>query len=234
MERLVAETEVKTEVEVKTENIDRTAKQEVVTTPQIVVQEMTQEKTTDEVPPKEYKTEYLKSFEDMTLADMINKDEVEKQKEIQKEKEQLIEQQYTQEEKQEEKIIEKPNFDLIEPDKRVIKLRRKQEKIQPRERKKSKKFGIALAIGLGIASVLCVTNVTILESYSSSLSQLETEFYEVNLPKYLKDVANLDTTKKSMEFLDTYPEEINQAGELGTKTNWFDKFCNFWSGLFGG
>ena len=67
MERLVAETEVKTEVEVKTENIDRTAKQEVVTTPQIVVQEMTQEKTTDEVPPKEYKTEYLKSFEDMTL-----------------------------------------------------------------------------------------------------------------------------------------------------------------------
>ena len=89
-------------------------------------------------------------------------------------------------------------------------------------------------VGLGIASVLCVTNVAILQNYSSSLSQLETEFYEVNLPKYLKDVANLDTTKKSMEFLDTYPEEINNAGELGTKTNWFDKFCNFLGGLFGG
>ena len=160
---------------------------------------------------------------------------MDKQKELQKEKEELIEKQFTQEEKvEEEKIIEKPNFDLMEPDKRVIKLRRKQEKFQPKERKKNKKFGLILAIGLGIASVLCVTNVAILQNYSSSLSQLETEFYEVNLPKYLKDVANLDTTKKSMEFLDTYPEEINNAGELGTKTNWFDKFCNFLGGLFGG
>ena len=232
MERLVAETEVQTEV--KTEIEKQTTDQEEIAAPEPAVQEVLQEKSTEEAPPEEYKTEYLKSFEDMTLADMINKEDVEKEKELQKQKEELIEQQFTQEEKEEEKIIEKPNFDLIEPDKRVIKLRRKQEKFQPKERKKSKKFGIALAIGLGIASVLCVTNVAILENYSSSLSQLETEFYEVNLPKYLKDVANLDTTKKSMEFLDTYPEEINQAGELGTKTNWFDKFCNFWSGLFGG
>lgn len=226
MERLVAETEVKTETEVQVET-----EKEVVETQQPVLQ---QEIVPEETPTAEYKSEYLKSFEDMTLGDMINKEEVARQKELQKEKEQLIEQQYTQEEKQEEKIIEKPNFDLIEPDKRVIKLRKKQAKTQPKERTKNKKFGLILAIGLGIASILCVTNVAILEHYSSSLSQLETEFYEVNLPKYLKDVANLDSTKKSMEFLDTYPEEINDAGELGTKTNWFDKFCNFWSRLFGG
>lgn len=227
MDRLVAETETKAEVEVKTETEEKVEVQEERVS--------LQEETIQEAPPEEYKTEYLKSFEDMTLADMINKDYMDKQKELQKEKEELIEKQFTQEEKvEEEKIIEKPNFDLMEPDKRVIKLRRKQEKFQPRERKKSKKFGLILAIGLGIASVLCVTNVAILQNYSSSLSQLETEFYEVNLPKYLKDVANLDTTKRSMEFLDTYPEEINNAGELGTKTNWFDKFCNFLGGLFGG
>lgn len=227
MDRLVAETETKAEVEVKTETEEKVEVQEEKVS--------LQEETIQETPPEEYKTEYLKSFEDMTLADMINKDYVDKQKELQKEKEELIEKQFTQEEKvEEEKIIEKPNFDLMEPDKRVIKLRRKQEKFQPKERKKSKKFGLILAIGLGIASVLCVTNVAILQNYSSSLSQLETEFYEVNLPKYLKDVANLDTTKRSMEFLDTYPEEINNAGELGTKTNWFDKFCNFLGGLFGG
>lgn len=232
MDRLVAETETKTEVEVETKTEEKVEVQEE----NVSLQEETiQEEKTQEEPPAEYKSEYLKSFEDMTLADMINKEDVDKQKELQKEKEELIEQQFTQEEKvEEEKIIEKPNFDLIEPDKRVIKLRRKQEKFQPKERKKSKKFGLFLAIGLGIASVLCVTNVAILQNYSSSLSQLETEFYEVNLPKYLKDVANLDTTKKSMEFLDTYPEEINNAGELGTKTNWFDKFCNFLGGLFGG
>lgn len=232
MDRLVAETETKTEVEVETKTEEKVEVQEENVSFQ---EETIQEEKTQETPPAEYKSEYLKSFEDMTLADMINKEDVDKQKELQKEKEELIEQQFTQEEKvEEEKIIEKPNFDLIEPDKRVIKLRRKQEKFQPKERKKSKKFGLFLAIGLGIASVLCVTNVAILQNYSSSLSQLETEFYEVNLPKYLKDVANLDTTKKSMEFLDTYPEEINNAGELGTKTNWFDKFCNFLGGLFGG
>lgn len=232
MDRLVAETETKTEVEVETKTEEKVEVKEE----NISLQEETiHEESTQEAPPAEYRSEYLKSFEDMTLADMINKEDVDKQKELQKEKEELIEQQFTQEEKvEEEKIIEKPNFDLIKPDKRVIKLRRKQEKFQPKERKKSKKFGLILAIGLGIASVLCVTNVAILQNYSSSLSQLETEFYEVNLPKYLKDVANLDTTKKSMEFLDTYPEEINNAGELGTKTNWFDKFCNFLGGLFGG
>ena len=220
MDRLVAETETKAEVEVKTETEEKVEVQEEKVS--------LQEETIQEIPPEEYKTEYLKSVRLFVV-------QIKDGKELQKEKEELIEKQFTQEEKvEEEKIIEKPNFDLMEPDKRVIKLRRKQEKFQPKERKKNKKFGLILAIGLGIASVLCVTNVAILQNYSSSLSQLETEFYEVNLPKYLKDVANLDTTKKSMEFLDTYPEEINNAGELGTKTNWFDKFCNFLGGLFGG
>ena len=32
-----------------------------------------------------------------------------------------------------------------------------------------------------------------------------------------------------MEFLDTYPEEINNAGELGTKTNWFILSFHFYT-----
>jgi hypothetical protein len=54
------------------------------------------------------------------------------------------------------------------------------------------------------------------------------------LPKYLKKISDLDTTKKSMEFLETYPEEMQAAGDIGEKTNWFDKFCNWLGGLFGG
>ena len=44
----------------------------------------------------------------------------------------------------------------------------------------------------------------------------------------------IDTTKKGMEFIETFPEEEFDAGEAGKKSNWFDKLCNFFSGLFGG
>ena len=180
------------------------------------------------------KTGYLNSLENITIGDFKKQEEEKKIAEFEKEKEVLIQQQYQEkEEKQEsQNIIEKPNYDFIEESKRVIKLRKN---LKPEaEKSKKNKRGIVIAVGLAICSLIAVTNVTILDNYSSSLSNLQHEFYDVNLPKYLKNIANLDTTKKSMEFIETYPEEMQSAGDIGEKTNWYDKLTNFISGAFGG
>lgn len=234
MIRALTETETQVETEKKTLTEDQmlSSVEEVEKQTEAETEVETEVEKEETEPQEEYQTEYLKSFSNATLGDMIHKDDDKKQKELEKEKEALIKEQY--EEEKEEKIIEKPNFDLIETNKKVLKFRQKTQKTVLAEKKKSKKLKIALSVGLAISAILCVTNVTILDNYSAHLSELETEFYEVNLPNYLKNIANLDTTKKSMEFLDTYPEEVNNAGDLGEKTNWFDKFSNFISGLFGG
>jgi len=211
MERLVAETEV-----------------EKKTTEEVVESSPAQE--TQEKPPVQ--TEYLKSFENLTLADMKKEREEKELAEFEKEKEQLIENQYKTEEK--ENIVEKPNYDLIEENKKIIKLKKKAQTKSEKAPKKTKKKTIILAVALAISAVLAVTNITILDNLSVNLAQVETEFYDVNLPKYLKKISDLDTTKKSMEFLETYPQEMQSAGDLGEKTNWFDKFCNWLGGLFGG
>lgn len=126
--------------------------------------------------------------------------------------------------------IEKPNYDLIEPDKKVIKI--SQKKKNPK--KKSKKAAsIALAIALGVSGVICITNCVLIDQQYSAYVEIG-DTYELNLQKYLRNISNLDATKKSMEVIETYPEEVNDAGDLGESSNWFDRICNFLSGLFGG
>lgn len=220
MYRLIVDTKKETEKETEIQKQEEVEKQEVE-------QEIQEEKTEEAAPSQ---SAYLKSFEGKTLADVKREEEktqeiVEQTKEIEPEKH----------EEEQGNVIEKPNYDLIEEKKSVIKIRNKLKK-EPEKvaRKKGKRFGLILAIGLGICSVLCVTNIAILDNMTASYSALEQEFYNVNLPKYLKNISNLDTTKKSMEFLETYPQEMQNPADLGKKTNWFDKFCNFLSGLFGG
>ena len=181
----------------------------------------------------------------MTVADFKKQEEEKRIKEFQLEKEKLIEKQFEkkeapQQEQKEEKafkqevsqnIIEKPNYDFIQESDKVVKLSRKENaKKKPRK----KRLSLFLSIALGISAIICVSNVIAIDQMSSNLASIEYELYEVNLPKYLKDIADLDTTKKGMEFIETFPEEEFDAGEAGKKSNWFDKLCNFFSGLFGG
>ena len=37
-----------------------------------------------------------------------------------------------------------------------------------------------------------------------------------------------------MEMIETYPEDMLDAGDLGKVSNWFDRLCNFIVGMFGG
>lgn len=129
-------------------------------------------------------------------------------------------------------IIEKPNYDLIQESKTIVKLTKK---TQPKKKRvlSKKVAGLCLALTLGATTAVFLGNFIALDQISGSFQQIEQE-YSFNLFKYLKNLNNLDATKKSMEFVETYPEDVLDAGDLGQKTNWFDKFCNFIGGLFGG
>ena len=127
-------------------------------------------------------------------------------------------------------VIEKPNYDLLEANKKVIKLKKQ---TSPKKQRSKKLAGLALACALGGAAIICVTNCVILDQMNSAFLQLE-DSYKLNLAKYLRDISNLDATKNSMEMLETYPDELLDAGDLGQKSNWFDRLCNFIGGMFGG
>ena len=195
-----------------------------------------------EVPQQESEnSRYINSFKDITVADIKRQQEEEKVVEFEKQKEDLIQAQFSNyqayvEEKQEkaqdvnEKVIEKPNYDLIEENKKIVKLRKK---AKTKSINKKKLAGIALACTLGVSAIVCVTNVVIIDNLNSSFVQID-ETYNLNLAQYLKNLYNLDTTKKGMDIIETYPEEKNEAGDLGQHSNWFDKICSFIAGLFGG
>ena len=237
MEKLVLEKEPETVVEAETKT-EETKTQQIETERKLP--KITIKKTTPS--PEEVvssKTEYLNSLDDITIGDFKRKEEQEKAEQFKKEKETLIQQQFETEAKTEKEnqtanqnIIEKPNYDLIEENKKIVRLgRKKQDKQKPESKKKN--WFLALAIAFGLSATICVTNAVIIDNMQSSIVSLD-ETYQLNLAKYLKNLAKLDTTKESMEIIPTYPEDLNEAGDIGEKSNWFDRICNFIGGIFGG
>lgn len=182
------------------------------------------------------KTEYLSSLENMTIADFKKQEDEKKYAEFEKEKEVLIAQQYEKkEEKKEEKqvsqnIIKKPNYDLIEDNKKVIKFK---QQTKAKKKNNKKLASIVIACALGASSIIAVTNCVIIDNMNSNFMQID-ETYKLNLAKYLKNINNLDQAQNSMEMIETYPEELLEAGDVGEKSNWFDRLCNFIGGIFGG
>lgn len=219
MDRLIAETEK--EVETKKDEMQKDLSVFV-------------KNEENQNPTKSSPTGYLSSFENLTLADVKKKEEKKQQELFKKEKETLIQGQYKKVEKEvtsqkaSQKIIEKPNYDFIEENKKAVSPKKHTEK-----KSKKKMAGIIMACTLGASAIICVANVVVLENLNSQFLQLE-ETYKFNLASYLKNIYNLDTTKKSMEMIETYPEDLLDAGDLGQKTNWFDKLCSYLGGLFGG
>lgn len=218
MDRLVLEKEA--EVETKIENTQTEQQKDEI--------ELKQEEVS--------KTKYLSSLENMTIADFKRKEEDAKLKSFEKEKEVLIAMQYEpQTEIKKEKqvfqnVIEKPNYDLIEENKKVVKFK----STQKLKKKPSKKAAsIAIACALAFTAGIAVANCVIIENMNSSYIQID-ETYQLNLASYLRNISNLDQAQKGMEFIETYPEEMLDAGDTGKKSNWFDRLCNFIAGIFGG
>ena len=180
-------------------------------------------------PESEPLSEYLSTFKNLTLKD-VKKEEVKtapaeiSSEDIEpKEEAKAVDAPKVQEEKKAKKttlIIEKPNYDLMPKKKGAV--------------KKKKKFKTALlACALAVCSIGCVAGAVVCDNMNSHYMQLE-DSYNLNLIDYLNKINNLNATNKGFEFIETYPEEINEISSIGESTNWFDNLVNFITGLFGG
>ena len=134
-------------------------------------------------------------------------------------------------------IIEKPNYDFIEtlsPEQRerIFTEEKPEEEAKP----KANKFKVILfSILFAIFGIWGIINITTLDSLGSQISDITTE-YNMNLISYLNNLHNLDATNsQNMENLfQTIPTDPLPPNSIDEQSNWFDRFCNFIAGLFGG
>lgn len=181
------------------------SKEKIVTEEETVVEnEKVEEKEEKIVVQPDPPYSYVYSFENITIGDIRKEEEKKKAEQFKQEKQELLKEQFKETPPQEpqqdksDKIIEKPNYDLLEDNKKIVKLT-KQEK--QKKVKKKKLAGLAIACALGASAIICVTNAVIIDNMNANYIQID-ETYKFNLSKYLRDIYNLDTTKKSMELFD--------------------------------
>lgn len=136
-------------------------------------------------------------------------------------------------------VIEKPNYDNMETltdvqREKVFKIERAEK--AERKTKPSKLKAIIFSILFALFGVWGVVNITQIDSIGGQIAEVASEYYNINLPKYLKNLVSLDATNsENMENLfETIPDEDISPSEIIEKSNWFDRFCNFIAGLFGG
>ena len=180
-------------------------------------------------PESEPLSEYLSTFKNLTLKDVkreevkiapaeISSEDIEPKEEMKE-----VDVPKVQGEKKAKKttlIIEKPNYDLMPKKKGAA--------------KKRKKLKTALlACALAVCSIGAVAGSVVCDNLNSHYMQLE-DGYNLNLISYINKINNLNATNKGFEFIETYPEDINEISSIGESTNWFDNLVNFITGVFGG
>lgn len=134
-------------------------------------------------------------------------------------------------------VIETPNYDLTETlteeeHKKVFVI----EKEEPKTKKGPNKFKcILMAILFAIFGVWGIINVAQIDNVASQIAGVTTQ-YNINLFNYLKNLMMLDATNSEnmRNLFETIPENEVPPTSIGEKSNWFDRFCNFIGGLFGG
>ena len=236
MDRLIleAKTEVKeasvqTQADEKQEvkKIEITLEEKVISKQEQKEQEKIEEKVEEVEEKKEIYNGYLSNFENLTLSDVKSQETVDEvAEEVQSEEiedEQKVSPPQVKEEKTVKKlIIEKPNYDFIA---------KSNKKEKPRRKGKLKT--IVLACALAICSVLCVSGAVMCDQLNNNYLELQ-DTYDLNLRSYLSNINKLNITNQGLEFLETYPEELNTPSSIGKTSNWFDRIANFIAGLFGG
>ena len=90
-------------------------------------------------------------------------------------------------------------------------------------------FGIVFVIG----GAFCLASGIQLIDASNALSAAQTQ-YEISLSQLIKKMSKIDSGNNMLELIETYPTELQEPSSISESTNWFDKICNFISGLFGG
>lgn len=138
-----------------------------------------------------------------------------------------------------EKAVITPNYDMIKeisPEKRkkIYKIQKVESQQEAKPYKFSKKLKIILfSLVFLVGGAFCLTSGIQLADTINSLNAAQTQ-YEANLPKLIKKISGIDNSNTALELIETYPDELKDPSSIAESTNWFDKFCNFISGLFGG
>ena len=94
---------------------------------------------------------------------------------------------------------------------------------------------ILISILFAFFTIWGTVNVATIDNVSSQITQVSSQ-YQINLVNYLKNLYMLDmTNSENMKNLfETIPDESVPPTQIDAKSNWFDRFCNFIGGLFGG
>lgn len=137
------------------------------------------------------------------------------------------------------KVIEKPNYDLMEElsesEREKVYVIEKDKPSEESSKKTSRFKKIALAILFGIFGIWGIVNITQIDLISSQVADVKSE-YSMNLISYLNNLKNLDATNSNnmQNLLDTIPDQELKPSGIEKQSNWFDRFCNFLGGMFGG
>lgn len=234
MDRLIleAKTEVKeASVQTKADEKQEVKKKEITLEEKVISkqEQKEQEKIEEKVEEVEEKKEiydgYLSNFENLTLSDVKPQEAVKEQEPVAQVAEEVVEEEKplaVQERTVKKLIIEKPNYDFIA---------KSNKKEKPKRKGKLKT--IVLACALAVCSVLCVSGAVMCDQLNNNYLELQ-DTYDLNLRSYLSNINKLNITNQGLEFLETYPEELNTPSSIGKTSNWFDRIANFIAGLFGG
>jgi len=141
--------------------------------------------------------------------------------------------------KKEQAVVETPNYDMI---KEISPEKRKQiykvEKVEPEEKAKPFTFNKKLKIILFglvflLAGAFCISSGVQMINASTAMQVAQSE-YELSLGKLIKKISKIDSGNKTLELIPTHPKELKTPSSIEESSNWFDRICNFISGLFGG
>lgn len=141
------------------------------------------------------------------------------------------------EKKELETVVETPNYDKIEelpPEtrKRIFKLKKESEKKSKFKINKKLKMAI-IGIAFCILGAFCITTSIEISKASQNLQQIESE-YSASLASLIQKINSTETGNRMLSLFETFPEESLSASSFYESSNWFDRLCNFLSGLFGG
>lgn len=237
MEKIVEEKETKIEEKVEEKKDE---KKVVLKKESLKSFAFTVEAKNEQIPPKEEEEKveqeaivnsYVSNFENKTIEDIKKEqDKLEKEKEPQEKEEveetqeevieEITERKETPDEIKKKLVIEKPNYDFI-PEKKG------------KTKKKSKLKTVAVACALAVATIGTVAGSIVIDNLQTSYIELQDE-YSLNLLTYLRNITNLNTTNSSLDFLETYPEDLTAPSNIGESSNWFNNLTDFVSGIFGG
>ncbi len=136
-------------------------------------------------------------------------------------------------------IIEKPNYDMLEElsDEQRTQIfgdEKEDEKAKSKPKRNVFKM-VMISVMFALFGVWGIVNLIQINSVDQQITQVSTE-YGINYVSYLNNLHNLDATNSNN--MENLFETINEDGagvtNVKEQSNWFDRFCNFIGGLFGG